>query len=172
LRPIAGRFSFPYLNQRNSMKRNNKKQNPSPTDKVKANQEETKRILAEAAQIQQRAAKQLREDLESILIRRLAALSGQEPLNHNEIELVISQLEQVRGIEKAPKVNHCKTCLFQKLCPKFTGNGRNGLSCNFAEYNNSIRAFLRKGTGHIIYDQDLQFWDNSQEELDARFILS
>jgi hypothetical protein len=163
------------------MRRNNKKQTPSITDKIKANQEETKRILAEAAQIQERAAKQLRENLESILIRRLAALSGQEPLNYNEIESVISQLEQLRGIYQVPKPNHCKTCLFQKLCPDFTEDGRRGLSCGFAAYNNKLRQQLKEAKEENqnepdekiqVYDKTLIYWNDTQQELDNRFILS
>jgi hypothetical protein len=163
------------------MKRNNKKQTPSLTDKVKANQEETKRILAEAAQIQQRAAKQIKENLESILIRRLAALSGQEPLNYDEIESVISQLERVRGTNEAPRVNHCKTCLFQKLCPDYSEDGRKGLSCGFVPYNNKLRQQLKEAQETMkedpeekiqVYDKSLIYWNDTQDQLDSRFILS
>ena len=116
-----------------------------------------------------------KQDQETILLEKLVHLAKEPAKNYDEITMVITELEKLYGVTPKttaiPKENHCKTCIFQKLCSKYTNDGRNGLTCNFAAYNNHMRKLHRNGV-EIVYDQRLIFWNDTQEQLDNRFILS
>jgi hypothetical protein len=110
---------------------------------------------------------------EQTLLKHLVQLTQDPDKNQSEIDRILTELEKLYGIEPKPKVNHCKVCLFQKLCDKFTADGRNGHSCPQPAYNKRYLELWKKakedGIGAVVFTKALQVWDDTPDQLDARF---
>jgi hypothetical protein len=95
-----------------------------------------------------------------------------EQLNKaKEMEKIVNEYSN-RFRQRHGIPNHCKTCLFQKLCPLFTDDGLHGPGCSFAPYNNEMREQLREEDPGVVYDKTLIYWKDTKEELDKRFNLN
>lgn len=137
--------------------------------------DETQKMLLEANKklANKNIEDTVRRHCEVDLIKQLGIFTRAAIINPKQIEKIMSELEKLYGIE-SQKPNHCKYCLFQKLCHDFTLDGRNGLTCSFVAYNEGLRKNIKEAIkdGMQVYDKSLIYWKDTQEQFDKRFILS
>lgn len=110
------------------------------------------------------------------VIVSLQSLPGYEDAIKNLEEtnrILLEARKTLQGQLAKSKTNHCKVCLFQKLCDKFTEDGRNGLTCGQPEHNQKYLELMKQakddGAGAVVVTGALQVWKDTPEQLDARF---
>lgn len=111
---------------------------------------------------------------EQVLLGRLARWHRGTRKDFYELDRIITELEKLYDtVEPADNVNPCKTCLFQKMCTR----SNNPATCGFVKYNESLKELFKRPRSKTYgalkaVDTDLQYWNDTQEQLDKRFILS
>lgn len=174
------------------------KQQPSQTDLIREQRklaEEQSRLVNEHLKQANENLKRANERLQNVqehrkitLIKRLEQLTSAPTSDYDEILRVTIELQKLYGIKPEPKPNHCKTCIFQKMCDKFTTDGRNGLACSYALSSKPTFDKVQKDckrkreedgptrdkydSHYISFTTSLVFWNDTQEQLNKRFILS